>query len=307
MSLEDFGVQSWASLREIDRDNSGEVVCPVSDVPITYSRGEIDVPVARLADDHLREAFQEADVEYVRSRGYESPSEPLLFPEQVGGPSANGYSSQIVGVRAELTDGAIWIPVHREDLEAADQAHDPTASADGGNAASTTAGPAGVPDAHSTNERTETSVGTVERPQQVAELGLPTEYEDGHPRYTYVGHIQEDEIDVYAGRSSDGDAHLISVDHPGQPGWLGNPYPGREFGREESVAMFTRSLFLALEERPELMEAVYNLRGKVLGCHCHRLEDTGQNHPTCHADVLAKVADRVIKRRSEAGESGGHE
>ena len=323
MSLEDFGVTSWASLREITRNDRGEVVCPLTETPIDYSRGQIHVPVARLTDDALREALEDAGVEYVRSRGYESPSEDLLFPEEVGGPSANGYSSRMVGVRVKLTSGTAWVPIHRDDLEAAERAleaaHDPTASPDGGGLATTVNGPSGVPDADSDRERAETSAvsalaeqlgedpetGIFERPEQVTDLDLPTEYDDGHPRFTYVGHCQDDDVDVYAGRHGDeGSRNLVTVDDPGEAGWLGNPYPAGDFGREQSVAMFTNSLFLALDQRPQLVDAVYHLRGNVLGCWCHRLEDTGDDHPICHADVIARVADRVIKRRPATDDGG---
>ena len=334
MSLEDWGAKTWASLREVQRDDAGEVVCPVSEIPITYSRGEISVPVARLADDDLREALEDADVEYVRSRGYESPDEELLFPEQVGGPDAHGYSSRMVGVRAQLTEDTAWIPVRSDDLEAADRAHevahDPTASADGGNLVTTTAGPSGVPDADTADESAENDgqqswgeatlhvptladqlgedpeTAVYERPEQATDLGLPTTYEDGHPRFTYVGHCQEDDVDVYAGRHGDeGSQNLVTVDEPGEAGWIGNPYPADDFGRQQSVAMFTSSLFLALEQRPDLVDAVYNLRENVLGCWCHRLEQTGdQDASVCHADVIARVADRVLKRRLGADEGG---
>jgi hypothetical protein len=324
MSLEDFGVQSWASLREISRNDRGEVVCPITETPIDYSRGEIEVPVIRLADADLRDALEDAGVEYVRSTGYESPNEDLLFPETVGGPDAHGYSSRMVGVRAQLTDGTAWIPVRSDDFETADRAleaaHDPTASADGGNAATTTAGPSGIPDEYSTPscQRVWDPVTLAEilgedpdaarfvRPAVVDEMDLPTEYPDGHPRFTYVGHCQEDDVDMYAGRHGDeGSQNLVTVDEPGEAGWLGNPYPTGDFGREQSVAMFTNSLFLVLEQRPAFVDAVYRLRGTVIGCWCHRLEQTGDDHPTCHADVIARVADRVIKRRPADGQNGG--
>ena len=334
MSLKDFGVQSWASLREITRNDRGEVVCPVSETPIDYSRGEIEVPVARLADADLRDALEDAGVEYVRSTGYKSPSEDLLFPETVGGPDAHGYSSRMVGVRADLTEGAVWIPVRSDDLEAADDAleaaHDPTAFADGGTVASATAGPSGVPNDDNAAESAENDgqqswgeatlhtpalaeqlvedpkAARYDRPDVVAELSLPTTYEDGHPRFTYVGHCQEDDVDVYAGRhGDDGEDDLVTVDEPGVAGWLGNPYPAGDFGREQSVAMFTRSFFLALEQRSQLVDAVYRLRGQILGCWCHRLEQTGEDHPVCHADLIARVADRVLKRRPTGGQNGG--
>ncbi|WP_134671737.1 DUF4326 domain-containing protein [Halorussus marinus] len=318
MSLEDFGVQSWASLREIERNDDGEVICPVSEVPISFSRGEIQVPVARLADEDLRDALEDAGIEYVRSQGYESPSEDLLIPEQVGGPDAHGYSSRMVGVRAQLTDGSAWIPVRQDDLEAADRAHelarDPTASADGGSVATAVAGPGGVledeitPDVATLADRLDEDPdsGVFDRPDTVAEYDLPETYDDGYPRFTYVGHAQKDDVDVYAGRhGDDGSQNLVTVDEPGEAGWLGNPYSADDFGRKQSVAMFMNLLFLALEQRPEFVEAVYDLRGSVLGCWCHRLEETGDDHLVCHADVIARVADRVLKCRPNGAESGG--
>lgn len=329
MSLDDFGVQSWASLREITRNDRGEVVCPISETPIDYSRGEIEIPVVRLADADLQEALEDADVEYVRSQGYESPTEDLLFPKTVGGPDAHGYSSRMVGVRADLTEGSAWIPVRQDDLDAADRAHelahDSSTSPDGGSTTASGSSTAESLDATDSAESQQSGVETTlhvptladqldedpevakfDRPDVVTDLDLPTTYDDGHPRFTYVGHCQEDDVDVYAGRhGDDGEYDLVTVDDPGEAGWLGNPYPASDFGREESVAMFTRSFFLALEQRPALVDAVYRLRGSVLGCWCHRLDDTGEDHPTCHADVIARVADRVLKRRPSGDEQGG--
>lgn len=301
MSLEDFGARSWASLRELEKDDQGEVVCPVSGIPIGYSRGEIEIPTAHLADDQLRDALLEADVEHVRGLGYESPKYDVIVPETVGGPSANGFSSRMVGVRVNLGDGGtVWTPVRQDDLDVAERvleaAHEPPASTDGSGAVAEGDGSPDAPDAHSDDESAPT------RPAVVEDLGLPTEYPDGHPRYTYVGHCQADDVDVYAGRHGEGGSDHFMETEIGEAGWLGNPFPADEYTREDAVDMFMRSFLVELEGRPELREAVYELRGQVLGCWCHRLEETGDpDAPVCHADVIAWIADRVITR-SDGGD-----
>lgn len=305
MSLDDFGVQSWPALRSISRDDAGEVCCPVAGHPIAHTRGEIELPVVHVADDELRDALEAAGVETLRGQGYESPHHDLLVPETVGGPSASGYSSRMVGVRVELSGGGhVWTPVHRDDLEAADDAldmaHAPHAAADGSGAVDAGNQSADSPDAESEPAG---AVSADERPDVVAELGLPTEYDDGRPRYTYVGHCQRDDVDVYAGRSgSDGERDFITTEEIGTGGWLGNPYPADVFGREECVDMFMRAFLTELERNHELRTALAEqVRGKVLGCWCHSLEETGEDHPVCHADVIARIADSL--RPAQGGDS----
>lgn len=306
MNLEDFGAKAWASLRPPERDDHGEVVCPASGQIITQSRGELEVPVARLADEELRAALEDAGVESVRSRGYESHTHEILVPETVDGPSATGYSSRMVGVRVVRGQSAdAWIPVHRDDLEAADRAlelaRDASAAADGSGSAGASA--ATTPDSADSVDV------SAERPAVVDELGLPTEYEDGHPRWTYVGHTQSGDVDVYAGRSGDDREQDLLTAEIGESGWLGNPYPVGEFGdREQVVALFTDQLLTLLENDPERRQAlVEQVRGSVLGCWCHCLEETGdEDADLCHADVLARVVDRVIVRR-QGGTNGGEQ
>ncbi|MCU4799717.1 DUF4326 domain-containing protein [Halobacteria archaeon HArc-gm2] len=312
MSLENFGAKAWASLRPLERDEeTGEVVCPGSGQPISHSRGEIAVPVARLADDELRAVLEDAGVETLRSRGYESHKHAILVPETVSGPSATGYSTRMVGVLVQLGEAGIgWVPVHIDDLEAADRAlelsRDASAAADGSGSARASQ----ATDDDSEPSRTVSVDESPERPAVVDELNLPTEHEDGHPRWTYVGHTQHDSADVYAGRGGDnGEKDLLTAEI-GEDGWLGNPYPLGEFGsREEVVALFTDQLLTLLENEPEYRQTlVEQVRGKVLGCWYHRLEEIGhEDAPLCHADVLARAVDRVIIRRDEAAAPGGEQ
>ena len=314
MSLEDYGAKSWPSLRAIERDDHGDVVCPASGDPIEHTRGDLEVPVVRLQDDQLQEHLEDSGVEWVRSRGYESHSHDLLVPETVEGPKAMAYSSRMVGVRADLgPDGEAWIPAHSDDLAAADRSleiADSSAAADGsGVTTDESASPATGSNSAPASAVSDDVRG--DRPDAVDELDLPTSYEDGHPRWTYVGHvIQDDETTVNAGRSGpNGQLNLITQDEIGKPGWLGNPFKteraGGDYSLEESVSAFVHAFMTRLEEEPELREAVHDLRGEVLGCYCHRLEETGEDHQLCHADVIARVADRVIQRRDRADQSGG--
>lgn len=295
MSLEEFGAKSHASLREIVKDEEGDVVCPVSQIPIGYSRGEIEIPVARLVDEELQETLDAAGVEYLRGHGYTSPKYDLLLPEEVTGPEATGWSDRMVGVRVDLAAKTIWTPVRADDLEPADRAlelvHVSGAAADGSGGTTTAEGPGQSPGGHSGD------VSAPTRPAVVEQLDLPTTYPDGHPRNTYVGHAQRDEVDVYAGRHGEGGSkNFITSEEIGEAGWLGNPYPADAFGREEAVEMFLEAFLVELEQRPELRRALYEqVRGRVLGCWCHGLEETGPDAPLCHADVIAWIADRVIR------------
>ncbi len=65
-------------------------------------------------------------------------------------------------------------------------------------------------------------------------------------------------------------ANPFPIDRPGKPGH-GN--------REEVIAKYRAYL----SERPALLNALPELRGKVLGCWCKPL--------ACHGDVLAELAD----------------
>lgn len=72
----------------------------------------------------------------------------------------------------------------------------------------------------------------------------------------------------------------------GRPSKWGNPFSHKDgtlakfrvATRDEAVAAYE----VWLREQPELMAALPELRGKVLGCWCKPL--------SCHGDVLARLA-----------------
>lgn len=78
-----------------------------------------------------------------------------------------------------------------------------------------------------------------------------------------VAHCQESKFDVYIGR----------------PSKWGNPFI---IGKDGSRATVIRKYREWAIRQPELMAALPELRGKVLGCWCHP--------KTCHGDVLAELA-----------------
>lgn len=93
---------------------------------------------------------------------------------------------------------------------------------------------------------------------------------------TTVVNLKEDAFDVYIGRGSK---------------W-GNPFShlDRLFPNPNLVWVESRAVAIEryreyLEDHPELMDDLHELRGKVLGCYCKPL--------ACHGDVLAELADGV--------------
>jgi hypothetical protein len=67
-----------------------------------------------------------------------------------------------------------------------------------------------------------------------------------------------------------------------RPSKWGNPFPINAVNDRAAVIAQYRAYLLA---SPELMSALPELRGKVLGCWCRPL--------ACHGDVLAELADGV--------------
>lgn len=66
----------------------------------------------------------------------------------------------------------------------------------------------------------------------------------------------------------------------GRPSKWGNPFRiGPNFSRKEAIARYR---YWLMNERPDLMAALPELRGKVLACWCEPMP--------CHADVLAELA-----------------
>lgn len=107
-----------------------------------------------------------------------------------------------------------------------------------------------------------------------------------------VCHVDEPH-DVSICRGPDGEASLATVD-VGEPGWLGNPYRfvdnGGTWPREEAVEMYMQAVFQRIDDDPEFVAALGDLKGARLGCTC-RTSD--QEEPLCHGDVLADIIDRL--------------
>lgn len=80
-----------------------------------------------------------------------------------------------------------------------------------------------------------------------------------------VVHCKKSPYDVYIGR----------------PSKWGNPFViGQDGTREEVIAKYREHLL----RQPELMKALPELRGKILGCWC--------SPAACHGDVLAELANK---------------
>lgn len=88
---------------------------------------------------------------------------------------------------------------------------------------------------------------------------------------TKVVHFKNEPYDIYIGRSSK---------------W-GNPFMKGVHGTRSEVISKYRSW---IKKRPELMEALDELDGKVLGCWC--------KPEACHGDVLIELIEEKKKRES---------
>lgn len=114
---------------------------------------------------------------------------------------------------------------------------------------------------------------------------------------TRVGHWRKDPHDVYIGRDGDGDTKQDMANTPiGERGWLGNPYPKDDHGRETCVELFREDFEQRLESDAEFRAAVADLAGKTLGCWCQRLEADG---PLCHGEIIAEHANRLAGESDE--------
>ena len=79
-----------------------------------------------------------------------------------------------------------------------------------------------------------------------------------------VVHCKKERFDIYIGR----------------PSKWGNPFEiGKDGSREEVIAKYYDYIML----KPELLAALPELKGKVLGCWCSPL--------ACHGDVLVELAE----------------
>ena len=81
-----------------------------------------------------------------------------------------------------------------------------------------------------------------------------------------VVHCKRESYDVYIGR----------------PSKWGNPFQlGPDGSREEVIEKYMEWL----ENNPELLQDIYELKGKVLGCWC--------KPKPCHGDVLVDIVNRL--------------
>jgi hypothetical protein len=116
---------------------------------------------------------------------------------------------------------------------------------------------------------------------------------------TPVGHVKQDDIDVYVGRDNNGEG--MFANDIGERGWLGNPFPlGAGFTREESVEKFKDVFLERLNDDAEFAAAVADLSGKTLGCWCRSVEE---ETPICHGDIIAHYADIMAGVRHPAVET----
>lgn len=96
---------------------------------------------------------------------------------------------------------------------------------------------------------------------------------------TRVVHCKKEPYDVYIGRPSKwGNPFPIRL-RMAPDGFSDSPNYGLGDSREESIQKYKEWI----QSKPELLAALPELKGKVLGCWCHP-------HP-CHGDILAELAD----------------
>lgn len=82
---------------------------------------------------------------------------------------------------------------------------------------------------------------------------------------------------VDIGRANNGESHMNNTE-VGKPGWLGNPYPESEYGRDRCIELFRQDFMDRVESDPEFRKAVLRLQGETLGCYC--------KPKPCHGDVI---------------------
>lgn len=69
-----------------------------------------------------------------------------------------------------------------------------------------------------------------------------------------------------------------SIPAPPNPGFLGNPFPVKTYGRKECIALFAIYFHERIKTDEEFRKAVLALKGKRLGCFCKPLD--------CHGDIV---------------------
>ena len=78
---------------------------------------------------------------------------------------------------------------------------------------------------------------------------------------TKVVHCKKEKYDVFIGR----------------PSKWGNPFSLFQYSREECIQLYEEYI----RNKPELLNCLHELEGKILGCFCKPL--------ACHGDVLVKL------------------
>lgn len=115
----------------------------------------------------------------------------------------------------------------------------------------------------------------------------------GKPTTKLVNQKRADAFDVDIGRADYGESNMNNTP-VGEPGWLGNPYPKGDHGREECIELFREDFVERLQADPEFRSAVEDLQGKTLGCYC--------KPKACHGDVILEFLEdgqAFIERYSE--------
>lgn len=112
----------------------------------------------------------------------------------------------------------------------------------------------------------------------------------GDTRTDVVNKKRTDRYTVDIGRENHGQDHMNST-AVGEPGWIGNPYPESEYGRERCIELFREDFYTRLEADAEFREAVQNLRGEILACYC--------KPKACHGDVIVAYLNENGKEDGE--------
>lgn len=121
----------------------------------------------------------------------------------------------------------------------------------------------------------------------------------GDVETTVVNKTKTDRYTVYIGRATEGEAtkHINST-APGERGWLGNPYPESDYGRERCIELFREDFIERLED-DEFRDRLDELEGETLGCYC--------KPEACHGDVIAAYLDGGLEAidTDDSSDTGG--
>jgi hypothetical protein len=95
-----------------------------------------------------------------------------------------------------------------------------------------------------------------------------------------VVHVKHEPFDIYIGQEHSGWGRGPRFKRSSWHNPYNKMFRRGEITREEAIAKYERYL---LEERPDLVERLPELRGKILGCWCAP--------EPCHGDVLVRLAE----------------